>query len=86
MITRKNMLAFAMLGCLGAFDYGKVYAEEPRRTPTPTPTPQPEPKNFDPQLDSQLAAKGLQRFEINGKVIFAHNEKEAQKRYRKRYK
>ena len=66
-----------MLG-MCASDYGKVYAEELRRTPTPRPTP----KTFD----QQLSDKGLQRFEINGKVVIAHNEKEAQKRYKKRYK
>lgn len=78
MSIRKNMLAIAMMAGLGVTDYGKVYAEEPR----PTPTPRPKPKTFD----KQLADKGLHRFEINGKVIIAHNEREAQKRYRKRYK
>lgn len=78
MSIRKNILAIAMMAGLSAADYGKVYAEEPRRTPTPRPKPKP--------LDQQLSDKGLQRFEINGKMIIAHSEKEAQKRYKKRYK
>lgn len=78
MSIRKNMLAIAMMAGLSASDYGKVYSEGPR----PTPTPRPEPKT----VDQELADKGLQRFEINGKVIIAHNEREAQKRYKKRYK
>lgn len=68
----------AAIMAMAASEYSKVFEEEPR----PTPTPQPKPKSFD----EQLSDKGLQRFEINGKVIIAHNEREAQKRYRKRYK
>lgn len=78
MSIRKNMLAIAMMAGLSTADYGKVYAEEPRRTPTP----RPKPKTFD----QQLSDKGLQKFVINGETVIAHNEREAQKRYRKRYK
>lgn len=78
MSISKKMLAIAMMAGLSAADYGKVYSEGPR----PTPTPRPEPKT----IDQELADKGLHRFEINGKVIIAHNEREAQKRYKKRYK
>lgn len=78
MAIRKNMLAIAMMAGLAASDFGKVYEEEPRRTPTP----RPKPKTFD----QQLADKGLQRFEINGVEIIAHNEREAQKRYKHRKK
>lgn len=68
----------AMLAAMSAPDYGKVYAEEPRRIPTP----RPKPKTFD----QQLSDKGLQRFEINGEIVIAHNEREAQKRYKHRKK
>lgn len=76
MSIRTKMLEIAMMAGLAASDFNNLYAEEPRRTPTP----RPEPKSFD----QQLADKGLQRFEINGKVIIAHNEREAQKRYKKK--
>lgn len=78
MSISKKMLAIAMMAGLTASDYGKVYSVEPR----PTSTPRPEPKTFD----QQLADKGLQRFEINGVKIIAHNEREAQKRYKHRKK
>lgn len=79
-MSNKRLMITTMAAMLGvcAADYGKVYAVESR----PTPTPRPEPKT----IDQTLFDKGLQRFEINGKVIIAHNEREAQKRYRKRYK
>lgn len=34
---------------------------------------------------SELKAKGLSEFVINGKTIIARNEREAQKRYKDRY-
>lgn len=75
---RIKLGTMAAMMAMAASEYSKVFEEEPR----PTPTPRPEPKS----IDQSLADKGLQRFEINGKVIIAHNEREAQKRYRKRYK
>lgn len=35
--------------------------------------------------NSELKAKGLSEFVINGKTIIAHSEREAQKRYKARY-
>ena len=70
----------AVLGMAAMCDPLSNTVCSPPRDYTPTPRKK--------QLygEEALKAKGLQKFEINGVKIIAHNEKEAMKRYKHRTK
>ena len=75
----KTLQKFAMMAAAMAMMAGeKVYADDRHYTPT---------KNTKRKTYQEtLADKGLQEFVVNGETIIAHNEREAQKRYKSRHK
>lgn len=70
--------AMALMAAQGSED---VYTIDERKRKS-EPKVKREPKTFD----QVLSEKGLSNFVINGETIIAHNEREAQKRYRHRHK
>ena len=80
---KKYYIGLAAAMALSVGEYAdNLFSDSVRRNSKGLQKPEP---NID-SLEDHLSAKGLSVFVINGKRIIAHNEQEAQKRYRNRIK